>query len=60
MIDYLKQLKEACQANGITLREAAEMAGINQSTVWRWEHGEAHPSYRAASRVMATLNDRAA
>lgn len=58
MIDYLSQLKSLATQNGIDLEEACEKAGVNQSTLWRWENKETHPSYRTALRIYQVIAER--
>jgi DNA-binding XRE family transcriptional regulator len=39
--DRIRDGREVC---GITQAQLAEVLGVTQKTVWRWEHGEALPS----------------
>lgn len=44
-------------AAGVSMREAADAAGVSVSSIWRWEHGERVPHGQAALRYARLLND---
>ncbi len=44
---------------GLSLRELAEVLGVNQSTVMRWERGDAPPSDEHVDRLLAVVRDLA-
>ena len=64
MITYLEQLKRLAAEHGVDLRSACKAEGIAQTTLMRWEKGEAHPREETAkalfARITATPNTETA
>lgn len=51
LIEFAKQLKEWCEANGLSLRAFARMLGISHSSYAKYEKAENFPSIKMASKI---------
>lgn len=54
-----ENIKKARKAAGITQKELAEMIGVHQKDISRWENGERTPSIEAFSGICKALKTSA-
>lgn len=56
MLDtYLNQLDRLCTASGIRLEDAAQQAGVDRNTVYRWRTKRSAPRERVAEKIARTI-----
>ena len=41
-----KQIRELRLALGYKAPDFAELMGVSEDTIWRWERGDRHPTYK--------------
>lgn len=46
-------VKKIREAAGLSIQQMADLAGVNQSTVWRWETGEVTLSALARTFILS-------
>ncbi len=54
-----ENIKKARKAAGITQKELAEMIGVHQKDISRWENGERTPNIEAFSGICKALKTSA-
>lgn len=51
------QIRELRLAMGLRAPEFAELFGVCEDTIWRWERGERHPLYKKMVKLNELWND---
>jgi predicted DNA-binding transcriptional regulator AlpA len=57
LIPYLDQLEMKARTKGIALATACQLAGLPDSTIWRWRNHKATPSEAVTRRVMLAIEN---
>ena len=58
-MNFNENIKKARKAAGITQKELAEMIGVHQKDISRWENGERTPNIEAFSGICKALKTSA-
>jgi len=51
----IHEIREAREKAGFTILQLAVAAGVDPSTVWRWENGKGKPQFGGISMLRDTL-----
>lgn len=51
----MKKLEEMRRRNGMTQAELGKRLGVDQTTVSKWEHGKANPSFSKIPEIAKVL-----
>ena len=52
-----KQIRELRLALGLKAPEFAQMMSVTEDTIWRWERGDRHPTYKKMVRLNELWTD---
>jgi transcriptional regulator with XRE-family HTH domain len=44
--DFAQQLRSLREAQGLSVRDLADLVGVSKVTIWKWEKGESEPRTR--------------